>query len=113
MELQTGDNPSWDRSPVAFTETGVVSQFATTLLFSFSPLPPPLLLFYSSFFSRALTLLPFFISFQSFFSILRLAPSSSPLPFFPRYPRSVYSKPIVATKGRGIVPSSLDCHLFA
>jgi len=29
MELQTGDLPCWERSPVAFTETGRVSQFAT------------------------------------------------------------------------------------
>jgi len=29
MELQTGDHPGLDRSPVAFTKTGVVSQFAT------------------------------------------------------------------------------------
>ena len=29
MELQTVDHSVWDRSPVAFTKTGVVSQFAT------------------------------------------------------------------------------------
>jgi len=29
MVLQTGDHPGWDRSSVAFTKTGVVSQFAT------------------------------------------------------------------------------------
>jgi len=29
MELQTGDHPGWDRPPVAFTKTSVVSQFAT------------------------------------------------------------------------------------
>ena len=29
MELQTGDNPGWDRSPVAFIKAHVVSQFAT------------------------------------------------------------------------------------
>ena len=29
MEFQTGDHPGWDRLPVAFTKTGVVSQFAT------------------------------------------------------------------------------------
>jgi len=29
MELQTGDNPSCDRSPVALIKTDVVSQFAT------------------------------------------------------------------------------------
>jgi len=29
MVLQTGDLPSWDRPPVAFTKTGVGSQFAT------------------------------------------------------------------------------------
>src|SRR6218665_232313 len=29
MELQTGEFPSWDRSPVAFIRTCVVSQFAT------------------------------------------------------------------------------------
>jgi len=29
MELQTGDHPGWDRPPVTFTKTGVVSQFAT------------------------------------------------------------------------------------
>jgi len=29
MELQTGEFPGWDRSPVAFIRTYVVSQFAT------------------------------------------------------------------------------------
>ena len=29
MELQTGEFPGWDRSPVAFIRTCVVSQFAT------------------------------------------------------------------------------------
>jgi len=29
MELQTGDHPGWDRPPVAFTKTGIVSQLAT------------------------------------------------------------------------------------
>jgi len=29
MELQTGEFPGWDRPPVAFRKTRVVSQFAT------------------------------------------------------------------------------------
>ena len=29
MELQTGEFPGWDRSPVAFIRTRVVSQLAT------------------------------------------------------------------------------------
>ena len=29
MELQTGKFPAWDRTPVAFTKKGVVSQCAT------------------------------------------------------------------------------------
>jgi len=29
MELQTGDHSDWNRTPVAFTKSGVVSQFAT------------------------------------------------------------------------------------